>query len=153
VITRLRRFKTLNYSDRGLILEAAVLLAFVIVGLRIFRLQNFRGMLAWFGPEPGQPDSDGVTRELSAAEKVAWAVNAVANIWPRVMSCLVRAVATEAMLGRRGIRSDLRLGVRHEGDASNPFTAHAWVECKGLIVMGAVDDLGDYHVLPVPARP
>jgi hypothetical protein len=56
------------------------------------------------------------------------------------------------MLGRRGISSNLRLGVRHDGESLNPFTAHAWVECQGLVVMGAVDDLGDYHVLPVPTR-
>jgi hypothetical protein len=56
------------------------------------------------------------------------------------------------MLGRRGISSNLRLGVRHDGEPLNPFTAHAWVECQGLVVMGAVDDLGDYHVLPVPTR-
>jgi hypothetical protein len=56
------------------------------------------------------------------------------------------------MLGRRGIGSDLRLGVRHDAGPLNPFTAHAWIECKGLVVMGALDDLGDYHVLPVPAR-
>jgi hypothetical protein len=56
------------------------------------------------------------------------------------------------MLGRRGISSNLRLGVRRDDDSVNPFTAHAWVECQGLVVMGAVDEMGEYHVLPVPAQ-
>jgi hypothetical protein len=151
-MTRWHRFRSLSAADRVLILEAAVLLALVTVGLRVARLQDFRAVLARFGQRARQPDSDVVIHKWSSAQRVAWAVNAVANLWPDVMSCLVRAVATEAMLGRRGISSNLRLGVRHDGEPLNPFTAHAWVECQGLVVMGAVDDLGDYHVLPVPTR-
>jgi hypothetical protein len=56
---------------------------------------------------------------------VLWAVESVgAKPWLNAL-CLPRALATHAMLRRRGIASRLCLGVSREGQA---FIAHAWVE-------------------------
>jgi len=54
-------------------------------------------------------------------------------------------------LKRRGIESDLRIGVRKE---ANGFEAHAWVEHEGLVLL---DPLGSSHRFtpfdePIPAR-
>jgi transglutaminase-like putative cysteine protease len=56
---------------------------------------------------------------------VLWAVESV-GAKPRLNAlCLPRALATHAMLRRRGIASRLCLGVAREGQA---LIAHAWVE-------------------------
>jgi hypothetical protein len=56
---------------------------------------------------------------------VLWAVESVgAKPWLNAL-CLPRALATHAMLRRRGIASRLCLGVTREGQA---LIAHAWVE-------------------------
>jgi hypothetical protein len=56
---------------------------------------------------------------------VLWAIDvAVEKSWTETL-CLPRALATHAMLRRRGISSRICLGVAREQDK---FAAHAWVE-------------------------
>jgi hypothetical protein len=52
------------------------------------------------------------------------------------------------MLVRRGYLSDLRIGVlpRRAGDAQ-PLQSHAWMECEGTVLIGELDNLGEYAVL------
>lgn len=58
-------------------------------------------------------------------------------------TCLVQSLAGLTMLRRGGHRAVWRLGVRG-GDA---FSAHAWVECNGVLVAGDTDHLGSYQQL------
>ena len=59
---------------------------------------------------------------------VSWAVESVgAKPWMNAL-CLPRALASHAMLRRRGIASRLCLGVARKG---HELTAHAWVEVGG----------------------
>jgi hypothetical protein len=44
-------------------------------------------------------------------------------------NCLNFSLALWWLLARQGIASDLRVGVRKEGEK---FEAHAWVECGGV---------------------
>jgi hypothetical protein len=69
------------------------------------------------------------------------------------MTCLVQALAADGMLRRRGFASTLHIGVRLHRPGSTPLQAHAWVKCEGQIVVGALDDLGEYAVLALPSRP
>ena len=67
------------------------------------------------------------TNRFSANEAswVLWAVESIgAKPWMNAL-CLPRALATHAMLRRRGITSRLCLGVARRGQA---LAAHAWVE-------------------------
>ena len=63
-----------------------------------------------------------------ACDEASWVLWAVAYVsakpWVNAL-CLPRALATHAMLRRRGIASRLCLGVAREGQA---LIAHAWVE-------------------------
>jgi len=63
-----------------------------------------------------------------AGDQISWVLWAVESVGakPRLNAlCLPRALATHAMLRRRGIASRLCLGVAREGQA---LIAHAWVE-------------------------
>jgi hypothetical protein len=80
-----------------------------------------------------------------AVRRIAWAVTAAARRLPSRTTCLVEALAADAMLRRRGFASTLRIGVR-EPAAAVPLDAHAWVECEGSVVIGELANLSDYVV-------
>lgn len=67
--------------------------------------------------------------------------------------CLVRAVAVNRLLERRGIHgSRIRIGVRMR---DGKFLAHAWVEYAGRVIgdseahVGAFAELADVHLMDV----
>ncbi len=53
---------------------------------------------------------------------------------PWQSKCLDQAIAAHQMLRRRGVPSTLYLGVAKEGDSA--LSAHAWVRCGRLLVVG-----------------
>lgn len=56
-------------------------------------------------------------------------------------TCLEQSLALWWLLGRRGIASELRVGVRKDGEK---FEAHAWVECCGVALGGAEGEHAHY---------
>ena len=59
---------------------------------------------------------------------MAWLVQGVARRLPRPPRCLAQSLVLRRLLARRGLHSELIIGVRREDDA---FDAHAWVEYDG----------------------
>jgi hypothetical protein len=125
------KFRALPPADRWLLAKA--LLAVTTAGLRL-KLLPFR-------PGAGQapPRSVAIHAGLSA-ERIAWAVDRVSD---RVgnATCLVRALAAHAMLGRHGFSSCVRIGVvagerRQKG---SDLIAHAWIELGGQVLLGGPD--------------
>lgn len=58
-------------------------------------------------------------------------------------TCLSRSIATRKYLGRHGVNTSLRIGVRKPGQ---DFGAHAWLEYKGVPIGERVS--AEYSVLP-----
>jgi hypothetical protein len=71
-------------------------------------------------------------------------VEVAARRVPRA-TCLVRALAAQALLARHGHPSQLRLGVARGADRA--FEAHAWLERDGQILIGGGPE-GRYVPLP-----
>jgi Transglutaminase-like superfamily len=135
-----RRFLALTSGDRALIVEAAALLCAIRAAVAVLPFSFSRRVLRALPPSRSIP-------ECSAAESVrsiAWAVRSAAARLPVRTTCLVDALAGEAMLARRDVACELRFGVR---SAPGVFSAHAWIEHEGAVVLGAVEDLADYSVL------
>jgi hypothetical protein len=65
--------------------------------------------------------------------RVARHVRLASRVVPR-SSCLVRAFVAEQLLAEAGYESVLRIGAARTPD--DRFTAHAWVECEGHVVVG-----------------
>jgi hypothetical protein len=145
VIALYRRFTSLDRPDRRLVLEAASLMAFVSTGLRLLSFSALRRIL---DHHVGSP-TIGKTGQLdaSAVGRVRWAITAVAARFPSA-TCLVQALAADAILRRKGLACELRIGVRVRGDSVVPVEAHAWVECDGAVVIGAIENLSEFQVLP-----
>jgi hypothetical protein len=142
----------LDWRDRGLVLAAARTLAVTWVALRTAGFSSVRSKSAlvagqssrphaWCGPPPKWSIS------RPTVDRVSWAVRAVSRFVPGASNCLVRALATQALLGKYGYQSELRIGVRKDADAS--LAAHAWLESGGAIVIGEFE-LDQYVPLAPP---
>jgi hypothetical protein len=141
-----RRLRTLSAADRRLLAEAGLLLVLSRIGLWLLPYPTLRRALDRVSPS-------GPEAPREAADRVAWAVNAVARRLPG-MTCLVQSLTAHALLHRRGYRADLRIGVHERASsAARPLEAHAWVECEGRVVVGKVQNLADYTVLTPTAPP
>ena len=82
-----------------------------------------------------------------AVARVVWAVQGVGRRLPG-MTCLVQALAANAMLARRGVPARVRIGVRRSATPTAPLDAHAWLEsAAGRVLIGDVPELADYQPL------
>jgi Transglutaminase-like superfamily len=111
-----------------LALEAATSLAIASLAVRLVSRSRLTGLLG-IPIEPshepqGPPDAD--------ARRVARAITRVAAALPWHPTCLPQAIATRWMLRRRGIGCETHLGIV----STAPFSAHAWVSVRGVVVQG-----------------
>lgn len=124
---------------RALDASAAALLVASRLAVRVAHPATVTRVLAWLAPAlpPYLADPD--------ADRVARSVRAVARRLPGSDACLPDALAARAMLERHGHRPELRVGVRKAGDGA--FSAHAWVEHDGRVVVGRLADLRGFRAL------
>lgn len=122
----LAKLLALPAAERRLLLAAAGLLAAVRVGLWTLPFRSVYGAVRSRGPSARRAG-------MPCAERIVWAVEVAARRLPRA-TCLVRALAAQALLARHGHASELRLGVAR--GAGRAFEAHAWLEANGQILIG-----------------
>ena len=113
----------------ALFAEAAI--ALTVASLALHAVP--RGRASRLLGRPRRADSAGVAGDPGPrARGVGRAVERVAAALPWRPSCLPQAVATRAMLRRRGIACEAHLGVV----STAPLEAHAWVTVAGHVVTG-----------------
>ena len=78
---------------------------------------------------------------LNAARRIAWVVEVAARYGPWPANCLQRSVTLWWFLARRGIPSELRIGVRRRpgATAGGDLDFHAWIEHGGLVLNDVSD--------------
>lgn len=138
---RLRKFLQINQRDRRLLVNTALLLGTIRLGLWLLPFQTLRQLLARMTQ---------ITTELqkpnhASIGRVVWAVEVVSRYMPGGVKCLARALSTQVLLGRRGHLAELRIGVAKS--ERGQLEAHAWVESQGRIVIGGLKDLARYTPL------
>ena len=126
--------------EQALVAEAAATLLLIRVLLTFLPFERWRALLAPRSQTSTEPAS------LETARQIAWAVQRVSQRLPLSVACLARALAVQQMLGRRRLPSQLRIGVHR--DDQGAFGAHAWVECDGDVLIGALPNLDEYSLLP-----
>lgn len=113
----------------GLAVEALAALTLATVAVHAVprgRLTRLLGRPAPAEPVPaGEPDQ--------RARRVGRAVERVAALLPWRPACLPQAIATRAMLRRRGVPCEGHLGIV----STSPLEAHAWITVGGRVVQGA----------------
>jgi hypothetical protein len=78
----------------------------------------------------------------AAAERLASWVEIGARYYLRPVGCLKRALALRAVLSRRGIAAQVRVGVTRDGET---VLAHAWVDHDGHVLNDA-PDVGESYI-------
>jgi hypothetical protein len=140
-VKRLHKYLCLPAAHRRLLVASALWLWGIRIGLWLLPFQTLRRLLAATTHRTAtalQPDPPTIDR-------VAWAVE-VASRYVPMATCLTKALAMQVLLGQLGCPSSLRLGVARS--AEGQFTAHAWVECDGRVVMGGWKEVSRYIPLP-----
>ncbi|HZC47402.1 MAG TPA: lasso peptide biosynthesis B2 protein [Candidatus Acidoferrum sp.] len=138
---RLWKFFGLPASDRWLLASAVVS---VIKARLTVTFVPVRKILAPVASRTETPLPD------TEATRISWAVETAARIVPSGSNCLVRAIAGREMLARRGVSSQIRLGVAK--NLSDALLAHAWLECGDRIITGEGEHL-NYAAMPVGEHP
>lgn len=124
---RLASFFRLSFSDRLLLIRAALAVVSAKLAVRTLRLPAARASVIRLQ----RP------RWLVApahADRIVWAVQAAGRTIPGMKNCLVQAVAAEAMLLGAGHPCELRIGAAKNGP--DELIAHAWLESEGRVLIG-----------------
>ena len=139
---RLRSFLRLPLSDQCLLVEAALLLAFVRLGLRVLSFRTLWRLVTRLSARAaGSPGA-----ASCQADRITWAVRVTSPYVLGVRPCLAQALTAQFLLGRRGLPALLRVGVTRVG--RGPVQAHAWMETDGRVVTGGPrSELGRYTPL------
>ena len=133
---RLRRFSALERPAQELFLRAVVLLPLVALSLRWRGFRETQGALRRFLSK-ANPEPDAALA-IKHAALIAHMVNAADRHGLVHPSCLVKSLTLWWLLGRQGIPSHLRIGIRKEKEK---FEAHAWVERDGT----ALSEPDEHH--------
>ncbi len=116
--SRWHKLRSLSLSEVWFLVEAAA----AVVGFDLaFRLFSSKTCLALFGRKAA---SDRKQKGLDP-QRMAWLVNVADRYAPGKSSCLRQAAALAWLLRRRGIATNLRIGVTREGEN---LLAHSWLE-------------------------
>jgi hypothetical protein len=128
-------------DDRGRLLQAALLVLAVRLGLRLLPLGALRRALDW--------SADRLPARAGDLGRCLWAVTAASGRTSR--PCLAQALAAGWHCRRRGLPAELCIGVRREPGGG--LIAHAWLESGGRVLVGGTDgELAQYTRLPGAGR-
>jgi hypothetical protein len=123
---RLRRFSGLDRRARVVFLRAAALLPLISASLHF---RGFRRTHATLQKRVSSLKAVSAAQSMGVALLAARMVRAAARHGFGHPTCLEESLALWWLLGRQGISSALRIGVRKSGGR---FEAHAWVEFEGV---------------------
>ena len=136
---RIHKFLTLPARHRRLLVIAMLVVGGIRLGLWFLPFHTFRRLLT------GKPSPKiGLQVDETSIDSVVWAVTVASQYVPRA-TCLVRAFATQLLLGWFGHSTCLCIGVSR--DAQWKLESHAWLESPGRIVIGNLADLSRYILL------
>lgn len=138
---RVCRFLRLPSSDRRLLFSTALLVWAVRLGLWLLPFRTLRRLLA----KPAQKMAQAREADPTEIKRVVWAVETVSRYVPAA-TCLTRALVTHVLLTQRGCVALLRIGVAKT--ETGQLDAHAWIERQGKVIIGGMNDLSRYTLLP-----
>lgn len=121
--------------------EAAV---WLLAARLVVTLVPFEYLAAQMSRQPRRRRSPPGVESDRTIDDVRRAIAAAAARIPAKFLCLPRAVATQAMLRRRGQPTTIYFGVAK--DAADGLLIHAWLQCGQRGVVGH-ETAGDYQVV------
>jgi len=119
-VKSLAAFRALSVADRQLLLRAFVAMVTFKLALYLFSIERLR-LLAGRKADGRQ-----------CVDRIVWAARVAARRVPGT-TCLSSALALQCLLSANAHASELHIGVTRD---NGTFTAHAWVEREGRILIG-----------------
>ena len=141
------KLKALSKDEWKVLLSSMLLLPAIAVALRLKGFKWTRSFLqkrsphTATSPASNAPSPGELQNTLVTAQSVARMVSVAANHGPYRTNCLKRSLATWWLLQRKGISTELNIGVNRD---DGPFKAHAWLEYMGHTLVEA-DDLSQRY--------
>jgi hypothetical protein len=136
-VKRIHKFVKLSWRDKLLLVQALIVLATVVLGLRLFPWMTLQRPLVrlanWF--------SRFATTRRPSTQQIARAVRIASSCIPNA-TCLPRALAAQLLLIQNAHPAELRIGVAK--NEHQRLEAHAWVTSGSDIVIGGVDDIHQF---------
>jgi len=127
MLKSLRRFSALGRPAQALLVRALVMLPLVALSLKFRGFDATRSTLRkMIANVTRQADAVSLGKQIALTAHVVNAADRHGFVHP---SCLVKSLTLWWLLGRQGITSELRVGVRKE---SENLEAHAWVERESI---------------------
>jgi hypothetical protein len=139
------RFLNLSTDEQVFLLRAVLLVGLVRLGLWLLPLRTLQHALGSLFKREKTPG-----KQQLPVERISWAVQVAGSIVPR-STCLVQALAVQALLASGGQASTLCIGVAKDADSS--IEAHAWVEMDGQVIIGATEPGRYTRLMTVPGEP
>ena len=129
LLRRVQVIRTLSWRERVLLVEA-------VVALGLARLLILTIPFRWIVPrlEARPRHRAQMAHRAASIRQIEQVLGVVSRRTPWRSNCLAQGLAGKAMLARRGIASELSLGVARE---DNRLAAHAWLQCDGRVITGA----------------
>jgi len=142
----LKRFRDRAPEERRAVTRAGLLIAAIQTALTVlpFR-QVMRGVYRLARPRSA-PESTATESAQFNRELAVWAVEAAGRRLLSRNPCLPKALAVLILFRRAGEDAELHLGVAR--DADGPVRAHAWIESRGIVVIGGDVPIESYTQLP-----
>lgn len=140
---RLGKLLRLSSAEGSLLVQAALVLGIVRLGLWLLPLSRVRTAIA----HAARWTASGGVPTASFPGQAGWAVTVASRYIPGG-TCLVRALAVQVILQRRGYRPDVRIGLAR--GSREHVEGHAWVEQDGGVIFG--HDFSPQIVLPLFER-
>jgi hypothetical protein len=118
--SRWHKLRSLSFSEVWFLMQAAA----AVVGFDVaFKLFSSKTCLALFG----RKGSARGRRQGVNLQGMAWLVDVADRYAPGRSSCLRQSAALAWLLHRRGIATNLRIGVAQKGER---IVAHSWLESE-----------------------
>jgi hypothetical protein len=141
-----RLFRLLRYPlpKQWILVQVSILLILIRIALILLPFRT----ISRFEQRMGRKEPDLNAHEDVSTRRILWAISRTAGPILGDRACLTQALAGQILLKRRGVSTQMRIGVLKDGDGQ--FQAHAWLESDGQVLLGGtVSDLKRYTVLPV----
>lgn len=119
----------------------ATLLPFLLRwGFAVLGVARATGLLSAWARRSSNPHGEERAVVLSQAVRVQKIVKASLGVGG---TCLVRSLVLQAILRKRGVATDLRIGIRKQGNAPE---GHAWLEYQQTPLNESVEEVATYAV-------
>lgn len=143
IVNKLKQFRALAWHEKTILLGTLLLHPLFWLGLRVYGYARFQTWLDRIA-RPKRAQADPKLDDLIALGRL---VNLAARHTPAPATCLSRSLLLRWLLRRRGIASELRIGVQL---IQGKLDAHAWVEYAGTPINDAQDVANRYAAFNEP---